>query len=696
MKIQQSIVIAVSAILTSAVLANDHNELEEVVVTASPHQKSAQEIAGSFNLIADEELQREAAATLGDTLQNQVGISSSSFGTGVGNPVIRGLSGKRVEILQNSSSVGDASDISPDHAVASEALLAERIEILRGPATLRFGPGAIGGVVNVIDNRIHSTPFEGIAGALETRYSSNGDATAVVGRLDAGFNKFNLHADAVRRDNNVISIPGAAHADEPDAGSEHILENSNAEAESFSTGLSWIGDDWVIGYSFSQLNNNYGLPPESHDHDHDLEGHSEEPESETFVRIDMQQNSHQAKLLFTNLGSIFEQLDIDLGYTDYQHSELELQTGSVDIGSLIESVSHDLRAELTHGDYAGWRGALGFQASNRDFGSSGDEVYIPPSSTQRRGFYWLEETALPLGTLELGARYDQQTISTTTNSIGHDSLNIGGSWMVDLNTGQRISLILSHSERAPAAEELLTNGQHIATNSYEIGDPTLQTETANSVEVSWVFQDNSRFNARVSGYYNRFNRYIYEQDNNLSYSVKLATAGLQGLASCSADLVDFDNSAENLAEAVSCFSYQQRDASFTGIEFESGWSLSDTQRLELQGDLVRGRFNSGSDRDIPRLPPARLRLSWIYESDVWRGDINLTHAMAQTRAGENQQQTAGYNRVDASLSYQLDSVSVILKGQNLFDQTIRNATSFLRDIAPEAGRNLTLAVRYQF
>ena len=152
----------------------------------------------------------------------------------------------------------------------------------------------------------------------------------------------------------------------------------------------------MIGYSFSQLNNNYGLPPESHDHDHDLEGHSEEPESETFVRIDMQQNSHQAKLLFTNLGSIFEQLDIDLGYTDYQHSELELQTGSVDIGSLIESVSHDLRAELTHGDYAGWRGAWGFQASNRDFGSSGDEVYIPPSSTQRRGFYWLEETALPL------------------------------------------------------------------------------------------------------------------------------------------------------------------------------------------------------------------------------------------------------------------------------------------------------------
>ncbi|MFY9334056.1 MAG: TonB-dependent receptor plug domain-containing protein, partial [Porticoccaceae bacterium] len=140
------------------------NNIEEVIISASAHQKSAQEVAGSFNVIANDELQRDAAATLGDTLQNQVGIASSSFGPGVGNPMIRGLGGKRIEILQNSSSVGDASDVSPDHAIATEALLAERIEILRGPATLRFGPGAIGGVVNVIDNRIHLSAFEGIEG----------------------------------------------------------------------------------------------------------------------------------------------------------------------------------------------------------------------------------------------------------------------------------------------------------------------------------------------------------------------------------------------------------------------------------------------------------------------------------------------------------------------------------------------------
>ena len=169
MKIQNYIGVAVLAILSYPLSAKEntianqsHSELEEVIVTASPHQKSVQEIAGSFNLLANEDLQREAASTLGETLQNEVGISSSSFGSGVGNPIIRGLGGKRVEILQNSSSVGDASDLSADHAVASEALLADRIEILRGPATLRFGPGAIGGVINVIDNRIHTVPFEGV------------------------------------------------------------------------------------------------------------------------------------------------------------------------------------------------------------------------------------------------------------------------------------------------------------------------------------------------------------------------------------------------------------------------------------------------------------------------------------------------------------------------------------------------------
>ena len=723
MKIQNYIGFAALAILSYTLSAEEntntnksHSELEEVIVTASPHQKSVQEIAGSFNLLANEDLRREAAATLGETLQNEVGISSSSFGSGVGNPIIRGLGGKRVEILQNSSTVGDASDISADHAVASEALLADRIEILRGPATLRFGPGAIGGVINVIDNRIHTVPFEGVAGAVETRYSSNGNAKATVGKFDAGFSGFNLHLGAVTRDSNNISIPGSPlsasalgaldDADEADD-AYGTMENSDSKADSFSAGLSWVAEDVVIGFSYSKLDSNYGLPPASHSHEgHDedhggdeLDGNEPSEELEEFVRIDMQQQNYQAKLRFTDLGDFLGQLDVDLGYTDYQHTELEFEpdSGEVMIGSLIESVSHNLRAELTHNEYMGWRGAWGLQISDRDFGASGEEAFIPPSETFSSGVYWLEETDLALGNLELGLRFDQQEISLTGQEIDHSTVNAGASWFFPINQQQRLSLVLSHSERAPAAEELLSNGVHIATSSFEIGQRNLDTESANSLEVTWVYRDtdNSQFNARVSAYTNQFQRYIYLQDSGLAFSHDLEEDGLQGIDACSADLADFDDSTEELAESVGCFTYQQRDASFSGIELETRWSLSDTQRVELQGDLVRGRFDQGANRDIPRLPPAKVRVSWIYQDDSWRAAINLTHAASQTRAGLNESATDSYNRLDASLSYQQESWSVFLKGQNLSDEDIRNATSLLRDIAPEAGRNLTVGVRYQ-
>ena len=713
MNIQHYIVIALTAILSYPLAAAEiaapttsTTELEEVIVTASPHQKSASEITGSFNLLANEELQREASATLGDTLQNQVGISSTSFGPGVGNPIIRGLGGKRVEVLQNSSSVGDASDISPDHAVASEALLAERIEILRGPATLRFGPGAIGGVINVIDNRIHTAAFEGIEGAVETRYSSNGDARATVGRFDGGYAGFNLHVDAVTRDSNSISIPGAALSDSTDTDDSYgVIENSDAKADSFSAGISWVTEDLVIGFGYSELDNNYGLPPSSHAHeehdDHSEDEHSADEaaeEAEEFVRIDMQQQSYQGKLLLTNLGDFLGQLDVDFGYTDYQHRELEIAAGQVAVGSLIESVNHDLRAELTHTEYFGWRGAWGLQASNRDFGSSGEEAFIPASETLNHGIYWLEETTLPLGNLELGLRYDQQEISLTDQQIDHSTVNFGASWLIPINQQQRLSLVLSHSERAPAAEELLSNGVHIATSSFEIGESNLDTESASSLEITWVYGDgdNSPFSARVSGYHNQFQRFIYLQDTGLALSHDLEEDGFQGIDACSADIGDFDNSAEEFGEAVGCFTYDQRDASFSGIEFETRWALSDSQRFELQGDLVRGSFDTGANRNIPRLPPATFRASWIYENDSWRGAINVTHATTQSRPGENQLATDGYSKLDGSLSYQQESWSMFLKGQNLTNQSIRNATSFLRDIAPEAGRNLTIGVRYRF
>ena len=674
------------------------NNIEEVIISASAHQKSAQEVAGSFNVIAGDELQRDAAATLGDTLQNQVGIASSSFGPGVGIPMIRGLGGKRIEILQNSSSVGDASDISPDHAIATEALLAERIEILRGPATLRFGPGAIGGVVNVIDNRIHLSAFEGIEGALESRYSSGNDGVATVARFDAGNGPLNLHLDGVSRDSNDVKIPGLADLDDSDS-SNGFIANSDARADSLSAGASWVQGNSVMGFSVSHLDNNYGLPPASHG------AHSEDSDAghdDIVVRIDMQQTSYQGKLLLSDLGDFFDRLNVDVSYTDYQHREQEfdLDTGDSAISSTIEAQSRELRAELTHLERAGWFGTMGLQVSSRDFGSSGEESFIPASTTSRQGLYWLEETAIADNNLEVGIRFDRQKIEMADQSLSldHDSVNIGASWIAPLSEHHRLSLTLAHSERAPAAEELLSLGTHVATNSYEIGNTRLSGESSNSIELTWVYEgdEESLLTFRGSVYHNQFSNFIFQQDTGLSLSHDLEDMGFEGLQACSSALADFSNSLDEYTDAITCYLFEQRDATFSGIELESSYQLSDSQSIELQADLVRGQFTAGSNRDIPRLPPAKIRASYVVESDHWRAALNITRAAAQNNAGENQMSTLGYTRLDASLSYNQPNWSIFIQGQNLTDRDIRNATSFLREIAPEAGRNLTIGLRYQF
>ena len=686
------------AMLPFTVPAFANNNIEEIIISASAHQKSAQEVAGTFNVIAGDELQRDAAATLGDTLQNQVGIASSSFGPGVGIPMIRGLGGKRIEILQNSSSVGDASDISPDHAIATEALLAERIEILRGPATLRFGPGAIGGVVNVIDNRIHLSAFEGIEGALESRYSSGNDGVATVARFDAGNGPLNLHLDGVSRDSNDVKIPGLADLDDSDS-SNGFIANSDARADSLSAGASWVQGNSVMGFSVSHLDNNYGLPPASHG------AHSEDSDvghDDIVVRIDMKQTSYQGKLLLSNLGDFFDRLNVDVSYTDYQHKEQEfdLDTGDRAISSTIEAQSRELHAELTHLERAGWFGTMGLQVSSRDFGSSGEESFIPASTTSRQGLYWLEETAIADNNLEVGIRFDRQKIEMADQSLSldHDSVNIGASWIAPLSEHHRLSLTLAHSERAPAAEELLTLGTHVATNSYEIGNTRLSGESSNSIELTWVYEgdEESLLTFRGSVYHNQFSNFIFQQDTGLSLSHDLEDMGFEGLQACSSALADFSNSLDEYTDAITCYLFEQRDATFSGIELESSYQLSDAQSIELQADLVRGQFTAGSNRDIPRLPPAKIRASYVVESDHWRAVLNITRAAAQNNAGENQMSTLGYTRLDASLSYNQPNWSVFVQGQNLTDRDIRNATSFLREIAPEAGRNLTIGLRYQF
>lgn len=684
--------------------------IDELVVTASPHNKRLAEIPGALDILGREQLQRHAAATLGDTLQNTPGINSSSFGPGVGLPVIRGLSGKRVELLHNGMAVADASDVSPDHAVATEPLLADRIEILRGPATLRYGPGAIGGVVNVIENSIHADPLDGVHGALETRHDGNNDGDALVGRFDTGNGTWALHLSGVHRDSNEVEIPGATArtVDDPEDTTFGHLANTDARSTSWTLGLSRVTDHLVIGASVNRLDNEYGIPPGGHQHgeeEHDEEhveqaeeehGHEEEEQEEDhgslFTRIDLAQTSWQGRILLRDLEGMVERVSLDLNRTDYRHLELEIEDGAREIGTVFDVDSTELRLEATHAPLGDWTGTLGLQAGRRDFGARGPEAFVPPSETDNLGLFLIEDRDLGEGSLELGARVDRQRISSPgRGDIDHHSFNASASLLYPVGETQRLGLILSRSERPPAVEELLSDGEHVATRSLEIGDPGLDTESALNLEFTWRYD--GPFQAQASLYHRRFDDFIYARNTGARFSHELEEEGFAGLSACSASAGDFHDE-ETFEEALPCLAYRQEDARFTGLEAELTLPLTEAQSLRLWGDSVRARLDEGGE--VPRTPPARLGGAWEFERGRWSASLDLLHAFEQNDPGRNEAPTDSYTRLEAFLRYGTEQWSVFVEGNNLTDEEIRNAASFLRDIAPEPGRGIVLGASINF
>ncbi|MFA5493486.1 MAG: TonB-dependent receptor [Porticoccaceae bacterium] len=678
---------------TAPLAAVDHY-IEEFVVTASPHNKRAGDVPGAVAILDRRQLQREVAATLGETLHNQPGISSGSFGPGVGAPIIRGLGGKRVEILHNGTGVADASAVSPDHAIATEPLLADRIEVLRGPATLRYGPGAIGGVVNVIDNSIHTEEVGDFHGAGEMRHNTNNHENALVGRLDGGNGPLTYHLSGVLRDSADVAIPGYAARDKGGSARGDIA-NSDSETDTWTLGTSRVTDNLVIGASVGRLDSQYGIPPGGHHHSgpgHD--GHHDHDEDTVFTRIDLEQTTYQGKVLLRNLPGVIEQVNIDLNHSRYQHKELESPRGVRQAGTLFAIDSSEARSEITHKPLPGLTGTLGLHYKHRDFDAAGVEAFVPPSTTRELGVYLVEDIAVGDGQLELGLRHDRQRVrSSATGDIDHDSFNASASLLYPLLDSQRLGLILSRTERAPVAEELLANGDHVATHSYEVGDADLDTESAWNIELSWSLES-GRLDIETSLYHRRFSDFIHAEDNGSRFSHDREDAGFSDADACSARIADFGSGDGEFGAAPECLFYKQRDARFTGIEVAMTMALTDNHSLRLWADQVRARFARGGD--IPRIPPARVGIHWDYSQGPWSTGLSIAHALAQDRPGTHQAATASYTRTDFFVRYGRGGWALFAKGLNLSDEEIRNATSFLRDLAPEPGRSVVVGASYEF
>ncbi|WP_444958926.1 TonB-dependent receptor [Microbulbifer sp. ZKSA002] len=696
-----TLALAIASLAVPAICAaEDSNKLEEVNVTVSPLDKPADAVAAPVSVLSGETLRKAASATLGETLKNQPGVANASFGSGVGLPVIRGQSANRVKILNDNLDVSDASNTSADHAASIEPLLAERIEILRGPAALRYGSGAIGGVVNIIDGRIPTEVPEEVEGAVEMRHDTANSQDASVFRFTGGAGQLAWYFDGVYRENDDTEIPGLAiveheeHEEHDEDEGEHEEEfntdgyvgNTNARAHSYSGGVSWITESGYIGLSVNKLENDYGIPLGTHEHHHEEEEHDEddheeheehEEESEVeAVRIDMAQTRYDLKGEHRFNSNYWDKLRLRIGYNDYEHVELE----EGEPGTRFTNEAWESRLEITHDNDSEWRGAYGLQLSDKDFAAVGDEAFIQPSRTRSAGLFTMKEREWGNWHLDLGARIELVDIDPeTAEDRDFNLFSTSATLQYFLQEHQHISVGATHSERAPVAEELFADGEHLAESRYLIGNSDLDKERSLNLELGYHHHNEaaSGWHAaqiEASVFYNHIGDYIYSQNTGLEYE-----------------------------EELPIYAYANRDATFYGAEASVKFPLRSNFYLTLFGDVVRASFDediAGESSDVPRMPPLRLGLALGAEYDQWGWEWRTVEAADQDRAGAYEEETDGYTRMDLSAHYNFNIGSsdavIFASARNLLDEEIRNSTSLLRDYAPEGGRSVEAGVRFIF
>jgi len=695
--------------------------LEHVLVSVPIHRQESNSVL-PVTVITGEELQRSVATTIGETLENRAGLANSSFGPGVGRPVIRGQQGPRAITLQNNTSSADVSSFSPDHAVTVEPLLAKSIEVLRGPSTLLYGGGAIGGIVNVIDNRIPRERIEGIEGAAEYRYDYAPDLNSGVGVLEAGFGNLAFHLSGTSRSTSDLRIPGRAideaalaeqeemmghdeeHEGEDHEGEEHGEEevnnskgkiaNTDTDTDVITAGFSFHFDEKgsYAGFAVNNLNNKYGIPPGAHEHgheeehgdhegeEHEGEEHEGEEEEEEIVRIDMDQTRYDAMVhLYEPMDSI-EVVRGFLTYTDYEHKELE---GS-EVGTRFKRDTWETRLEVVHNALLGTEGVVGLQAKSDTFEAVGEEGFIPKTDSTELGLFLIEDFHRNEWTYEAGLRGEYVERDPSTNAASNEdftnwSASLSALWQFDDNWQTGVSL--ARSARAPSTEELFSNVDamdpeelvtHAATGIIEVGDPDLDNETSLNADLALQWHSANSW-AELSVFYNQFNDYIFLR-----------------------------NSGEEVDETA-VYDYLQEDTKFYGVEFESSFHLTDlgpgALALDLRGDAIRGDFKDNGD--VPRLPPVRVgaRLSWT--GDAFGTWVSVLNAGDQDRPGDFETDTDGYTRLDLGADYRFSfaqerELLVFIKWKNITDEEIRLSTSFLRNYAPEAGQSVAAGIRFSF
>ena len=656
-------------------------EMEELVVTGVPVNQSPDELAQSVSVIAGENLDRIRASNLGETLAGQLGVNASYFGTGSSRPIIRGLAGPRVRLMEDGIDSLDVSTVSVDHAVSIDPLAAEQIEIFRGPTTLLYGSGAVGGVINTVTNRIPEiAPEDGLDGAVELRGDTVSNDRTLSLALDGGSQTLAWHVDALTRDTDDYEIPGFAeleeHHEEEEEEEHHedqtfgILENSDLEIDSFSGGLSWLGEAGFFGVSVSSFDTNYGLPGH---HEHHEEGEEEEEEhGEEAVRIDLKQDRVDLKGGWLSMTGPVQAINLRLGFADYEHVELE---GS-EVGTRFDNDAWEGRLEIMHSPWGEWNGAFGLQLTNRDFSAIGAEAFVPPTETTSYGLFMIEQRELDLWQLSLGARLESQKHTPTGSApaISDSASSVSLAAIRDLGNGYSLAFNTALAERLPVGEELYADGPHLATSNIEVGDTTLGSETSRHVDFG-IRKTEGRLTWAITGFVTDYDDYIYLRDTGV----------------------------EDPDEELPIFAFTQGDAEFAGIEAElilPLGNLADSHfDLRLFGDYVEGELANGED--LPRMPPRRFGTRLQYHNNQLVAGLEVTRYERQDKIAPFEEPTSGYSMLNADLNWKIASdaaarYEIFVRGTNLLDEDARRHTSFLKDTTPLPGRNYSLGFRASF
>lgn len=660
MPIRLTLLSAASA-LVLALPAAAQTTVEEVIVTAAPYAVSLDSVTSSIDVVSADDLATTVPAGLGDVLAGMPGLRSSSFGPGASRPVVRGLAGPRVQVLTNGIGMIDASSLSPDHQVAADPGEAERIEVLRGPAALLYGGSAIGGVVNVIDERIATKrPDDGFGGRVTASGSSVDDGYALGGNLRAALGEFVLTLDATHREADDYRIPVFPESrqlleqeDEDPGPAADRLANTAVEVTAYGGGLSWVGDSGsFLGASVKRTESEYGVP-----------GHAHEGE-EAPVTIGLEQTRYDVRgELNRDLGP-FEAVRLSAGYADYTHTEFE----GAEVGTTFTSDGVEGRMEFVQKERNGWDGAVGVQGLRRTLDAVGEEAYVPRTEISELGAFTMQRMDHGRWGYEGGLRLDRRELDSLAGS--RDFTNVSGSAGVFLQPDDwYFGLSVSRTARAPTEAELFAQGPHAATRGFEIGDPDLDAEVATSVE--------------MAGHYD---------GDRLSADLHLYAVAYDGFI----DLRATGDEADGLA----IFEYVQTHADFHGFEAEADYRLWEEGGRKLSFEAAADYVRANSDLGPPaRIPPWSVTGRLVWEAPAHSARVELRRVGEQERVAELELPTDGYTTLNAGFSWsppQAEGLTLFVEGRNLTDEEAREHASFLKDLAPLPGRNLRAGLTWEF